>query len=114
MSLAPYIDKMANRFGLADAAAADVPIDPGFLLNTSDINEVTTPEMISEYHSLIGSLGFAATRVCFDMAYAVSFLSRHHAKNGFLVVLIGDGLYQETMLVESTMEYSTHITQAKF
>ena len=80
MSLAPYIDKMVKRFGLADAAASDVPIDPGFLLNASDINEAPTPEMISEYRSLIGSLGFAATSVRFDIAYAVSVLSRHLAR----------------------------------
>ena len=80
MSLAPYIDKMAKRFHIDPAARSDVPIDPGFVLTPSDLEEPPTPEMISEFRSLIGSIGFAATSVRFDIAYAVSVLSRHLAR----------------------------------
>ena len=57
-----------------------MPIDPGFILTPEDLQEVPTPEMISEYRSLIGSIGFAALTVRFDIAYAVSVLSRHLAR----------------------------------
>ena len=80
MSLGPYIDKMAKRFDLEHAAPSDVPIDPGFILTPEDLNETPTPAMMSEYRSLIGSIGFAATSVRFDIAYAVSVLSRHLAR----------------------------------
>ena len=80
MTLAPYIDKIAKRFQQEHAAPSDVPIDPGFILTPEDLQEVPTPEMISEYRSLIGSIGFAALTVRFDIAYAVSVLSRHLAR----------------------------------
>jgi hypothetical protein len=44
---------------------------------------IPTPEMISEYRSLIGShssIGFAVITVRFDIAYAVSVFSRHLAR----------------------------------
>ena len=76
-----YIDKISKRFGLAEGARlSDVPMDPGFVLTAADFAETPTEEMISEYRSLIGSIGFAAVSVRYDISYAVSTLSRHLAR----------------------------------
>ena len=81
MSMGGYIDKIAKRFGLAeDVRLSDVPMDPGFVLTAADFAEKPTEEMISEYRSLIGSIGFAAVSVRYDISYAVSALSRHLAR----------------------------------
>ncbi len=39
--------------------------------------EEPTEEMITLYRSLIGSIGYAAVTVRFDVSYALSMLSRH-------------------------------------
>ena len=76
-----YIDKIGKRFGLAeDVRLSGVPMDPGFVLTAADFVEKPTDEMISEYRSLIRFIGFAAVSVRYDIAYAVSALSRHLAR----------------------------------
>ena len=49
----------------------------GFEINESDFVEEPTEEMITLYRSLIGSIGYAAVTVRFDVSYALSVLSRH-------------------------------------
>ena len=81
MSMGGYIDKIGKRFGLdANVRLSDVPMDPGFVLTAADFEEKPTDEMVSEYRSLIGSIGFAAVSVRYDISYAVSALSRHLAR----------------------------------
>jgi hypothetical protein len=58
-----------------------------FTITTEDFEEVPSEEMKSEYRSLIGSLGYCAITVRFDIAYAVSVLSCHLAKPCKKVVL---------------------------
>jgi len=86
MSMGAYIDKIVKRFGLADARISPVPMDPGFVLTESDIKEEPTKEMIQEYRSLIGSIGYAANGCRFDISYAVSTLSRHLARPNLKVI----------------------------
>ena len=76
MSMGAYIDKIVKRFGLADARTSPVPMDPGFVLTENDIKQEPTKEMIQEYRSLIGSIGYAAIGCRFDISYAVSTLSK--------------------------------------
>ena len=52
-------------------------MDSGFVITPEDLKEEPTPEMLTEFRSLIGSIGFAATTVRYDVAYAVSVLSRY-------------------------------------
>ncbi len=47
----------------------------------SDFDVPPTEEMISMYRSLIGSIGYAATTVRFDVSYGLSVLSRFLAKS---------------------------------
>ena len=86
MSMGAYIDKIVKRFGLADARTSPVPMDPGFVLTESDIKQEPTKEMIQEYRSLIGSIGYAAIGCRFDISYAVSTLSRHLARPNTKVI----------------------------
>ena len=55
-------------------------MEAGFTLVESDFDEEPSEEMRTLYRSLIGSIGYAATAVRFDIAHAVSVLSRHLAK----------------------------------
>jgi len=77
MSCAPYIERVAARHGIDDGKYHDTPMDDGFVITPEDLKTEPTEEMLSEYRSLIGSIGFAATTVRYDIAYAVSILSRH-------------------------------------
>ena len=77
LSCAPYIERVASRFGVDDGKLSDTPMDAGFVVTPEDLEEKATPEMLTEYRSLIGSIGFAATTVRYDIAYAVSVLSRY-------------------------------------
>ena len=79
-TMATYIDRIVERFGLKDARRADTPMEAGFVLTEEDFLEEPTPEMIHEMRSLIGSIGYCATAVRFDVSYAVSVLSRHLVK----------------------------------
>jgi hypothetical protein len=53
------------------------PMEAGFEINESDFVEEPTEEMTTLYRSLIGSIGYAAVTVSFDVSYALSVLSRH-------------------------------------
>jgi hypothetical protein len=55
-------------------------MDAGFEVVESDFDVPPTEEMISLYRSLIGSIGYAATTVRFDVSYGLSVLSRFLAK----------------------------------
>ena len=77
LSCTPYIERIGARFGADDGRYFDTPMDSGFVVTPEDLKEEATAEMMSEYRSLIGSLGFAATTVRYDIAYAVSVLSRY-------------------------------------
>ena len=55
-------------------------MEPGFALTVEDFAEEPTESMITEMRSLIGSIGYCATAVRFDISHAVSVLSRHLAR----------------------------------
>ena len=75
-----YIDRIAKRFGLEETRLPDSPMEAGFEIIESDFDIPPTEEMISLYRSLIGSIGYAATTVRFDVSYGLSVLSRFLAK----------------------------------
>ena len=81
LSCAPYIERVGARFKAEDGrfqdGRCDTPMDSGFVITPEDLKEEPTPEMLTEFRSLIGSIGFAATTVRYDVAYAVSVLSRY-------------------------------------
>ena len=79
-SMQGYIDKIVRRFDLVDSRTPSTPMEAGFTLVESDFDEEPTEEMRTLYRSLIGSIGYAATAVRFDIAHAVSVLSRHLPK----------------------------------
>jgi uncharacterized protein (DUF2267 family) len=74
-SAAAYIERVARRFGLEDTSTHATPMEAGFEINESDFVEEPTEEMTTLYRSLIGSIGYAAVTVSFDVSYAAS-LSR--------------------------------------
>jgi hypothetical protein len=75
-----YIERIAKRFGLEETRLPDSPVDAGFEVVESDFDVPPTEEMVSLYHSLICSIGYAATTVRFDVSYGLSVLSRFLAK----------------------------------
>ena len=77
LSCGPYIERVGSRFGLDDGRFADTPMHQGFVITPEDLAEEVSEEDKSLYRSLIGSIGFAATTVRYDIAYAVSTLSRY-------------------------------------
>ena len=77
LSCGPYIERVGSRFGLDDGKFADTPMLQGFVITPEDLAEEVSEEDKSLYRSLIGSIGFAATTVRYDIAYAVSTLSRY-------------------------------------
>ena len=74
---AAYIERVARRFGLEDARTHATPMEAGFEISESDFVEEPTEEMVTLYRSLIGSIGYAAVTVRFDVSYSLSVLSRH-------------------------------------
>ncbi len=52
-----YIDHIAKRFGLEETRLTDSTMDSGFEVVESDFDVCPTEEMISLYHSMIGSIG---------------------------------------------------------
>jgi hypothetical protein len=75
-----YVYKIVKRFGLEDSRKFATPMEPGFVLTEEDFKEEPSESMISEMRSLIGSIGYCATAVRFDISHAVSVLSRHLAR----------------------------------
>jgi hypothetical protein len=55
-------------------------MEPVFALTVEDFAEEPTESMSTEMGSLIGSIGYCATAVRFDISHAVSVLSRHLAR----------------------------------
>ena len=74
---AAYIERVARRFGLEDARTHATPMEAGFEISESDFVEEPTEEMVTLYRSLIGSIGYVAVTVRFDVSYSLSVLSRH-------------------------------------
>jgi hypothetical protein len=64
----------------------DSPIDAGFEITETDFEVPSTPEQISLYRSLIGSIGYTATTCRFDISYAMSMLSRYLGKPNARVI----------------------------
>ena len=62
-----YIERIAKRLGLEETRLPDSPMDAGFEVVESDFDVPPTEEMVSLYHSLIGSIGYATTTVRFDV-----------------------------------------------
>ena len=56
-------------------------METDFEVSESDFVEEPTEEMITLYRSLIGTIGYAAVTVRFDIAYALSVLSRHLSRS---------------------------------
>ena len=83
-TVSAYIERIAKRFGLEETRLPDSPMDAGFEVVESDFDVPPTEEMVSLYRSLIGSIGYAATMVHFDVSYGLSvfsrFLSKPHEK----------------------------------
>jgi hypothetical protein len=79
-TMGTYIDKIVKRFGLEESRKFTTPMEPGFALTVEDFAEEPTESMITEMRSLIGSIGYCATGVRFDISHAVSVLSRHLAR----------------------------------
>lgn len=72
MSMGGYINKANKRFDLhEDVKPLDVPMDQEFVLTTADFIVAPTVEIIREYRSLIGSIGFAAVSVRYDISYCM-------------------------------------------
>ena len=63
--------------GQAGGKYPETPMESNFVVTPEDLKSDPTPEQLARYRSLIGSIGFAATTVRFDIAYAVSTLSRY-------------------------------------
>jgi hypothetical protein len=79
-TMGTYIDKIVKRFVLEDSRKFATPMEPGFVLTEEDFKEEPSESMISEMRSLIGSIGYCATAVRFDISHAVSVLSQHLAR----------------------------------
>ena len=79
-TIGTYIDKIVKRFGLEESRKFTTSLEPGFALTVEEFAEEPTESMITEMRSLIGSIGYCATAVRFDISHAVSLLSRHLAR----------------------------------
>jgi len=80
MSMESYVDRIVRRFELQETKFATTPMEHGFKLEAEDIEEVASEEMISEYRSLIGSIGYCCIALRYDCMVAFSVLSRYLAK----------------------------------
>ena len=85
-SMAGYIEKIARRFGLTETRIYKTPMEPGFMVHESDLEELdkmdraTREKLEEELRSIVGSVGYATTALRYDAAYAVSVLSRYLTK----------------------------------
>lgn len=75
-----YIDRIVKRFKSEDSKIFKTPMDPGFVLTKDDFKEEPTEDMRGLFRSLIGSIGYAATALRFDISFAVSALNKHLAR----------------------------------
>ena len=76
-TMSAYIEKIAHRFDLTETRNVKTPMEPGFCLTEDDFKDEPTEAMKTEMRSIIGSIGYAVTGLRYDVAYAVSVLSRH-------------------------------------
>ena len=102
-TMATYIDRIVERFGLKESRRVDTPMEAGFVLTEEDFQEEPTAEMIHEMRSLIGSIGYCATAIRFDVSYAVSILSRHLVKPCRKVI---DAAKRVIKYLDSTKDFS--------
>ncbi len=75
-----YIERIVRRFEVSEMRLPDSPLDAGFEVTESDFEVASTPEQISLYRSIIGSIGYTATTCIFDVSYSLSVLSRYLPK----------------------------------
>ncbi|XP_055623127.1 uncharacterized protein LOC129766578 [Toxorhynchites rutilus septentrionalis] len=68
-----YIEKLAVRFGLADAKGSKIPMDPGYIQQKEDSERLPTND---KYQSLIGGLLYLAVNTRPDIAISASILGR--------------------------------------
>eukprot|EP00961_Rhodomonas_salina_P011055 148205-Rhodomonas_salina.1 len=68
----PYINKLHQKLGLEQAYDKDVPMDPNFSLNESDIPtaEEADPKDVKIYRELVRSLGWVVTWTRSDCAFS--------------------------------------------
>lgn len=70
----PYIEKLAVRFGLADAKGSRIPMDPGYIQQKEELNRLPSND---QYQSLIGGLLYLAVNTRPDIAISASILGRN-------------------------------------
>ncbi len=87
-------------------------MEAGFEISESDFVEEPTEEMITLYRSLIGSIGYAAVTVRFDVSYALSVLSRHLSRPNARLIAAVDGSFAMCKLTRrSHFGYTTFLNR---
>ena len=105
-----YIEKIAARFNLLETRQYKTPMEPGFCLTETDFDVEPTEEMIHEMRSIIGSISYAMTALRYDVAYAVSALSRHLARPCQKVI---DAAKRVIIYLYSTRDFSIEWTSSR-
>ena len=75
-----YIERITRRFDVTETRLPDSPIDVGFEITETNFEVASTPEQISLYRSLIGSIVCTTTTSRFDVSYTMFMLSRYLVK----------------------------------
>ncbi|KDR64930.1 hypothetical protein GALMADRAFT_82505 [Galerina marginata CBS 339.88] len=73
----PYLEKILSRFGMADAKIATTPLPTGY--KTEPFDGTTTPQLRSQYQSVIGSLLYLMLGTRPDLAFAVTQMAKFAA-----------------------------------
>lgn len=76
-----YTKEILEQFGMAEAAPAASPLEPGFQWGRSGEGEEPFADG-SEYRSVVGALLYLANNTRPDLAHAVGMLARHMAAPG--------------------------------
>jgi len=73
-----YIDRAVERFKMQDAHPNKSLMEAGFIIGLDEHDGyVEDPKRTNQCRSLMGTLNFACTACRFDVAHAISVLSRH-------------------------------------
>ena len=75
----PYVDKILERFGLANARHAQTPLPTGY--RPEPFDGTSTPQRRALYQSVIGSLLYLMIGSRPDIAFAVCQMAKSHLKN---------------------------------
>jgi len=78
LSQSTYIEKMLEKFGLADAKPVSTPLDVNVTLVKDD--GVSKPVDIKQYQSIVGSLLYLAIASRPDIQHAVSTVAKYNSK----------------------------------